>query len=77
MEEEVRIELSNSYVIAGPKSKEEEARIIVAEMENEMKTEFDQALENSGESAAMDARDDVYWENGYQEKLSEIGFEML
>ena len=76
MKEEVRIELSNSYIIAGPKSKEEEARRIIEEMEKEMKSEFEEALENSGESAAMDARDDVYWENGYQEKLSEIGFEM-
>ena len=45
-------------------------------MENEMESEYDQALENEGESAAMDARDDVYYENGYKEILSEIGFEM-
>jgi hypothetical protein len=75
-EDEVRIELSNLYTLIGPKSNEEEARRIIAEMENEMKSEYEQALENSGESAAMDARDDVYFENGYKEILSKIGFEM-
>ena len=64
------------YTFIGPKSNEEEAKIIIAEMENEMKSEYEQALENSGESAAMDARDNVYFENGYKEILSKIGFEI-
>lgn len=75
-EDKVRIESSNLYTFIGPKSNEEEAKIIIAEMENEMKSEYEQALENSGESAAMDARDNVYFENGYKEILSKIGFEI-
>ena len=72
----VKIELSNAYILIGPKSNLEKAKKIVADMENEMESEYDQALENKGESAAMDARDDVYYENGYKEILSEIHFEM-
>ena len=75
-EDKARIESSNLYTFIGPKSNEEEAKIIIAEMENEMKSEYKQALENSGESAAMDARDNVYFENGYKEILSKIGFEI-
>jgi vacuolar-type H+-ATPase subunit H len=73
----VRIELSNSYTLVGPKSNLEKAKKIISDMENEMKSEYNQSLENGGESAAMDARDDIYWENGYKEILSEIGFEMI
>ncbi len=72
----VNIELSNSYILVGPKSTEAEARELVADMEKEMRNEYEQALENSGESAAMDARDDVYWESGYREALSALGYEM-
>ena len=73
----VRIELSNSYTLVGPKSNLEKAKKIISDMENEMKSEYNQSLENGGESAAMDERDDIYWENGYKEILSEIGFEMI
>ena len=77
MEPTVTIELSNSYSLVGPKSNEAEARVIVDEMEEEMASEFAQALEHAGESAAMDARDDVYFEAGYKETLSALGFEMV
>jgi len=72
----VRIELRNSYTLVGPESNLERAKKIIADMEAEMKSEYEQGLECGGESMAMDARDDVYWEMGYKETLSEIGFEM-
>lgn len=75
-EPKVTIELSNTYTLTGPKSNEKEARKIIYDMERDMKSEFKQALEHSGESAAMDARDDVYFEFGYKEALSDLGFEM-
>ncbi len=74
--ETVEIELSNGYSLFGPKYKEAEARAIVDEMEAEMTSEFAQALKNAGESAAMDARDDVYFKGGYKEALSALGFEL-
>lgn len=73
---QIKITLSNSYTLIGPKENKLKAREIVKEMEREMKSEFRQAMENSGESAAMDARDDVYWEFGFRESLMELGFEM-
>jgi hypothetical protein len=76
MDPTVTIELSNGYSLVGPKSNEAEARVIVDQMEEEMASEFAQALDNAGESAAMDARDDVYFEGGYKEGLSALGFEM-
>lgn len=75
MDPTVTIELSNGYSLVGPKPKEAEARVIVDEMEAEMASEFAQAMENAGESAAMDARDAVYFEGGYKEALSALGFE--
>ena len=70
------IELSNGYSLTGPASNEAEALAIVEEMEKEMKKAFDQAMRNGGESAAMDARDDVYFDEAFKEALSELGFEM-
>ena len=71
------IELSNSYLIQGPEANLEKAKAIVEEMEKEMAQVFSEALGNSGESAAMDARDDIYYESGYQDKLAKIGFSMV
>ena len=71
------IELSNSYLIQGPEENLEKAKAIVEEMEKEMAQVFSEVLSYSGESAAMDARDDVYYESGYQEGLEKIGFSMV
>lgn len=70
------IELSNSYLIQGPEENLEKAKAIVEEMEKEMAQVFSEVLEYSGESAAMDARDDIYYESGYQDELAKIGFSM-
>ena len=71
------IELSNSYLIQGPEENLEKAKAIVEEMEKEMAHAFSETLANSGESEAMDARDDIYYESGYQDMLAKIGFSMV
>jgi hypothetical protein len=71
------IELSNSYLIQGPEENLEKAKAIVEEMEEEMAQAFSETLANSGESQAMDARDDIYYESGYQDMLAKIGFSMV
>ena len=71
------IELSNSYLIQGPEENLEKAKAIVVEMEKEMAQVFSEVLSYSGESQAMDARDDVYYESGYQDELEKIGFSMV
>ena len=71
------IELSNSYLIQGPEENLEKAKAIVEEMEKEMAQVFSEVLSYSGESQAMDARDDVYYESGYQDELAKIGFSMV
>jgi hypothetical protein len=71
------IELSNSYLIQGPEENLEKAKAIVEDMEKVMAQVFSETLANSGESEAMDARDDIYYESGYQDMLAKIGFSMV
>jgi hypothetical protein len=70
-----KIELSNSYVIEGPVENLEKATVLVATLEREMQTRYNETLQFSGESAAMDARDDVYEE--YLDDFKSIGFQMI
>jgi hypothetical protein len=71
------IELSNSYLIQGPEEKLEKSKAIVEEMDKEIAQAFSETLANSGESEAMDARDDIYYESGYQDMLAKIRFSMV
>ena len=67
------IELTNGYTITGPKTQESEALSLADEINQEMKTTFDE-YQNEGESIAMDMRDDTIYE--YEDKLQRIGFQI-
>jgi hypothetical protein len=69
----ITIELTNGYTITGPKTRESEALSLAEEINQEMKTTFDEYL-NEGESIAMDMRDDTVYE--YEDKLQRIGFQI-
>jgi len=69
-----KIELLNGFDIEGPSKNYIKAKQIVKAIDKEMKSVMKE-YEDEGESAAMDARDDVFYE--YEEQLKEIGFKQI
>ena len=71
------IEIYNGFTLLGPVVNLEDAKVLASEMEGEMKKTYDEYMDFSedSESAAMDARDDVFF-NDYEDKFGDLGYKL-
>lgn len=67
------IETTNGFTLVGPSENLKEAKELVKIMGKEMNSVYKEELDHVGESLAMDARDDVFW-NDYEEKFKTLGY---
>ena len=72
-EKSTSIEVCNGFTLIGPTKNFEVAKKMTKEMEKEMKSTYKEYKKFSGESGAMDARDDVFFDD-YEDKFKGIGF---
>ena len=73
MSKKSSIEICNGFVLSGPTENLDSVKEIVREMEKEMKQTYKEYMGFTGESAAMDARDEVFF-MGYEEKFQNLGY---
>lgn len=71
------IEIYNGFTLSGPIQNLEVAKELASEMEGEMKQTYDEYMNfnEESESAAMDARDDVFFDD-YEEKFIDLGYKL-
>lgn len=70
---DAELDLSSGYTATGPKKNLSKAKSIIKKMEKEMAAVFAE-YEDEGESAQMDARDEVMYD--YEGALKKLGYSL-
>ena len=73
---ESTVEICNGFTLLGPSENLDSAKAILTDMEKEMKQTYKEYMSFSGESAAMDARDDVFFDE-YEDKFKKLGYTLV